>query len=299
MERKILYIINPISGTRNKQLLKKKITLLTNECNIAFEIIDTREDGDYSLLKEKIKLEKITDIVIAGGDGTVNQITGSLLNTDVRIGIIPMGSGNGLAYAAGIPNNINKSLQIVFNGEAEPCDGFMVNNKFGCMLAGLGYDAKVATDFLHQKKRGLMTYLRLCLINYFKAPHYSISIQIGDRVISKKILFISIANSNQFGNHVTIAPKASLNDGLLDVVLVPQKNKLLTTLSLLWQIGRGTIKTHKELSETNNRILYFQCSEIFVDNPQRAPLHVDGEPKETASAIHFKIIPNAFRLIRP
>lgn len=299
MERKIIYFVNPISGTRNKKHLKEQIARYTRQLQIPFEILDTSIDGDYRFVKEKIKQEKITDVVIAGGDGTINQIGSFLLGLDVNVGIIPMGSGNGLAYAAGIPKNKKKAIDIVLTGKAAPCDGFMVNHKFGCMLSGIGYDAQVAKDFLHQKKRGLLTYLRLCLINYFNAPNYKVTVQIDEKRISKNILFISIANSNQFGNHVTIAPRASLNDGLLDVVMVCKNNKLLTALALLWQIARGKIRSQEEADLKNKTIMYFQCSEIFIDNPQRAPIHVDGEPIETSTTMQVKVIPNALRLIRP
>ena len=166
MHRKILYLINPISGTKNKNVLIERISIKTTQQNIPFEIINTNKEGEYSFLNSKINEDNITDIVICGGDGTVSTISSFLIGVDVNIGILPMGSGNGLAYAAGISPKLNKALNIVFRGNTEVIDGFLVNEKFSCMLSGTGFDALVAHDFAGVKKRGLFTYIRKCF-KYF------------------------------------------------------------------------------------------------------------------------------------
>lgn len=299
MQRKILYLVNPISGTGSKSKLREAIAAHTNKAGINYEISDTRKDGDYQLLRDKIINESITDVVIAGGDGTINQVVGALQGMKVRIGLLPTGSGNGLAHAAGIPTNTVKALRLIFKGKTKPCDGFMFKNKFGCMLAGVGYDAQVAADFQLQQRRGLVTYIRLCWKNFWKAPGYSISLQFGGQLITKEVLFVSIANSNQFGNKVTIAPKASLNDGLLDIVVVLKKNSFGTVFTLLKQIAAGKIKPHETLADERSGVLYFQTAEMYIDNPQQAPLHVDGEPIGSYTSLLVRVVPNAFMLIRP
>src|SRR5258706_4587780 len=119
MHRKILYFINPVSGTRPKASLQKLIIEKTREQNIPFEIFTAEKDGHYPYLKEKIKKDKVTDVVVCGGDGTINKITAALLNVDIKIGVIPAGSGNGLALSAKIPKQSAKALQLIFNGK--PC----------------------------------------------------------------------------------------------------------------------------------------------------------------------------------
>src|SRR5689334_15111045 len=116
MNRKIIYLINPISGTKGKQAVIKKIKERTAQLRIPFEILPTNAEGNYLFLKEKILCENVTDIVVCGGDGTVNQVAGTLLQEDINIGIIPMGSGNGLALAARIPKQTDKALDIIFTG---------------------------------------------------------------------------------------------------------------------------------------------------------------------------------------
>src|SRR5438045_2180155 len=143
MDRKFIYFINPISGTGGKSLLPGIITNKTAGKKIPFEILPTNAAGDYSWLKEKIVSEKITDIIVCGGDGTVNQVASAVMGTAVNIGIIPLGSGNGLAFAAKIPKSIHKALDIIFAGNAVLIDSFYINKKFSCMLCGLGFDAQV------------------------------------------------------------------------------------------------------------------------------------------------------------
>ena len=118
MHRKLLFLINPISGTRNKNRLTQAITKETTHRNIPFEIIPTAIEGKYDFLIEKISQEKITDVIVCGGDGSINHVASALIGINVNIGIIPMGSGNGLAFAAKIPFNISKALDVIFNGKA-------------------------------------------------------------------------------------------------------------------------------------------------------------------------------------
>ena len=220
MNRKFIYFINPISGTGGKELLLEIIKTKTSEKNIPFEILHTNAAGSYAYLKEKIAVEKITDVIVCGGDGTVNQVAFALSGEAVNIGIIPMGSGNGLAFAAKIPKKVTKALDIIFAGKAEFIDSFYINKKFSCMLCGLGFDAQVAHDFAKQSKRGLKTYVKQSTKNFFAAKPYPFEIILNGEALKTEAFFISIANSNQFGNNFTIAPKASLSDGLLDIVIV-------------------------------------------------------------------------------
>ncbi len=119
--RKILFFINPISGTRNKLSLEKKIIKKCLECNIGFELLSTAVDGNYSFLRDRIQNDKITDIVICGGDGTISPVISSLLNIKINVGIIPMGSGNGLAFTAKIPRSVDRALEIIFAGKTRLC----------------------------------------------------------------------------------------------------------------------------------------------------------------------------------
>jgi YegS/Rv2252/BmrU family lipid kinase len=298
MKRKIAYFINPISGTQNKEQLLQLIERQTVAQEIHYQILETRADGNYDFLPSLIVEEGFTDIVICGGDGSVNQITAHLLQSPVNVGIIPMGSGNGLALAAGIATEHEKAMEIIFKGKAEYIDAFYINKHFSCMLCGLGFDAQVAHDFAEQKTRGLSMYVKQTVKNFLSAIPYPFIIKLNDLEIKTEAFFISIANSNQFGNHVTIAPRASLSDGFLDIVIVKKMSKIRMLYSLLMQIKLGQI-TNTEKKYHQKDIFYFQTKQLLIENPKHAPLHIDGEPATTARHFEIKVVENAFRLLQP
>ena len=298
MPRKLIFFYNPISGTKSKQALLDLIQTKTSAEGLAFEILETNAAGDYTYLHKKIAEEKVTDIIVCGGDGTVNQVAAALLNVDINIGIIPMGSGNGLALAAGIPKNAGKALDIIFKGKASFIDGFYLNQHFSCMLCGLGFDAQVAHDFAKQSRRGLATYVKQTFSNFFSAKAYPFILDIDNKRIKTEAFFISIANSNQFGNNVTIAPQASICDGLIDIVVVKKMSKVRLLFSLLKQIKMGQV-TPSEKKYHKEDILYYQSKSFTLQNPLEAPLHIDGDPAGTAKNFDIKIIEKAFRLLQP
>ncbi|HLF46396.1 MAG TPA: YegS/Rv2252/BmrU family lipid kinase [Chitinophagaceae bacterium] len=299
MQRRIIYIINPIAGTGSKTNLQKIIEEKTKQKEIPFQIFPSVASGDYSFLRSIIKEKNITDIIIAGGDGTVSQVIECLMNEGVSFGIIPCGSGNGLALAAKISKQPAKALDIIFSGKPLFTDGFFVNNHFACMLAGLGFDAKVAKDFTDEPRRGLLTYIKLSLKNFFSMKPHRFEIEIQEVKFETDAYFISIANSNQFGNNFTIAPKASLSDGLLDVVIVTAQNKVSFILQTLTQLAGWNKPQASSIIQQKKGVIYFQTEKLKIINHSGAPLHIDGEPAETPAALKIEIKKKCFRLIQP
>lgn len=289
-------MLNPIAGTGNKSrigdLIEKKLT----GSGADFEVHPTNAEGNYDAIRNKILHEGVTDVVVAGGDGTISSVVHKLRNTNVNFGLIPCGSGNGLAFCAGISKNPHKAIDLIFTGEPVPTDAFMINDHFSCMLSGLGFDAQVAHDFARQNRRGLITYIKQTYTNFIKAQPYHFEIISNGDPLSTDAFFISIANSNQFGNQFTIAPKAALNDGLLDIVIVQKMNKLHLLLAVLQQIRKGEIK---EIRYKKKGVIYYQTKKLCIKNTNAAPLHIDGDPRPTAPDFNISVVPNAFRLIRP
>jgi YegS/Rv2252/BmrU family lipid kinase len=299
-QRKIIYLINPISGTRGKRSLKELITRRTQQEGLEFSILPTDAGGDYSFLIPVIEKEKITDIVICGGDGTVSAVAAALTGGSVRIAIIPMGSGNGLAFAAGIPKDPSEALDILFAGKATWIDGFLINGKFSCMLCGIGFDGGVAHQFAREAKRGLRTYVRVTLTHFFRAQCYSFRIGLpGHPSFPVDAFFIDIANGNQFGNNVTIAPHADLHDGLLDIVIVKKASRLRLLLSATRQVLGGYKMTATPVDAGTKKVLYFQTPGLVIANPEGAPLHIDGDPAPSAGEFRIKIVPKAILLVQP
>ena len=165
------------------------------------------------------------------------------------------------------------------------------------MLTGVGFDAKVALEFSKKTKRGLRTYAVLVSKNFFSAKPYHFTIESDELKFSTEAFFISIANSNQFGNNFTIAPKALLADGLLDVVIVKKTAKPLLLYNLIKQILAG--KLQKMESSLNLPVIYFQTKQLSIENNSLAPIHIDGDPAETPEKLKIKIVPKCFRLIQP
>ena len=299
MNRKLLYLVNPISGTKRKTSLQDQIRTKTKEAGLPFEIFPSVANGDYSFLYPIIREQGFTDVIIAGGDGTINQAVNSLRNMKVQFGILPCGSGNGLAFSAGIPKNIDKALDIAFRGKSRFTDAFIINKTFACMLVGLGFDAQVAHDFANDPRRGLATYIKQTVKNFFSAKSYPFTINAHDRELKIDALFISIANSNQFGNHFTIAPKASLTDGMLDIVIMAKQNKLSMLLQAFKQVTGFNHLQELEVLDERANVLYFQTDSIRIHNPGLAPMHIDGDPSFTEALIEVQVVKSCFRLIYP
>lgn len=296
MQRRFLFLLNPKAGVQKGQPLPQLIQQRCEQVAVDYTIEHSRADADYNWLRDKITNEQITDVIIAGGDGTISAVAASIRDLPIHIGIIPRGSGNGLALAAGISTDANKAIDVIFKGQPQPVDAFMINEHFSCMLSGLGFDAQVAHEFDIQTKRGFWKYSQLIIKNLFGIKTYPFVIKAKDVNLSVNAFFISIANSNQFGNNFTIAPKASLQDGLLDVVAVEKMNLILVVIRLLWHIRFGTFNHHYK---NRKAIIYFQTNELTIHNPQKAAFHIDGDGKETAETFVIKVIPNAYSLLMP
>jgi diacylglycerol kinase (ATP) len=304
--RNIIYIINPISGTGAQNGLEQLIEQKTKAAGIRFQIFPSVESGDYTFLLPIIKEQKITDVIIAGGDGTISQVVNSLMNCYVNFGIIPCGSGNGLAYTLKIPKQTTKALDTIFKGKASSIDGFYINDQFACMLCGLGFDAKVAHDFAQQSKRGLTTYVKQVVKNFFRAKTFSFELKLNNKTFLTDAYFISIANSNQFGNNFTIAPQASLTDGLLDIVILTSQNKLSMLLQTFKQVSGHNKLLRKEFFgqatsfiEKEKEVIYFQTDKLSIVNRSQAPLHIDGDPAETPEEVKIEMKKKCFRVIQP
>ncbi|MFY7880025.1 MAG: diacylglycerol/lipid kinase family protein [Lacibacter sp.] len=296
VQRHLLFLFNPKSGSQKNKRLYDEIHEACSRSGIRYEIQTSRADGNYHDTRRHILSNAITDVIIAGGDGTISTVTSALRDLPVVFGILPLGSGNGLALAAGISRNLRSALETILKGNHRFVDAFTINQQFSCMLSGLGFDAQVAHDFDRQTKRGFLKYVELTVKNLTRMRNYTFHIQAQEVQLKTNAYFISIANSNQFGNHFTIAPKAQLSDGLIDIVVVERSNFLFLLPKIIWHIRNG--KLTENFKKTHG-IIYFQTQRLTILNPDHAPLHIDGDGKPTADRLNIEIIPHAYRLIMP
>jgi YegS/Rv2252/BmrU family lipid kinase len=305
LNRKLFYIINPIAGNGSRGSLRKQIEERTRKAGYDFECRDSAIDGNYDLIAHAIQSKGFTDIIIAGGDGTINQVVGALRYLELPFGIIPCGSGNGLARCAGLSTDPQEALDTIFSGSAMRTDGYTVNGNFACELTGLGFDGAVAHAYAQSATRGLNTYIRHAIKQFASAPSYRFIVRLFGQALSLDAYMITVANANQFGNKVTIAPYASLSDGLLDVIIVKKQHKL----PLLWRTYRQLSGQNQplrgediitSLSDKRNQqdIHYWQVSAIEIENLDDAMIHVDGEATSRVEKAKIEIAPSVFRLIR-
>ncbi|MBU6306481.1 MAG: diacylglycerol kinase [Bacteroidetes bacterium] len=305
MSRKLLYIINPIAGNGSRGLLRKLIEEQTRTAGFDFECHDSTIGGDYEELLSYAPLAGFTDIIIAGGDGTINQVVGAFRHLNLPFGIIPCGSGNGLARAAKLSTDPSKALATIFSGTPRPIDGYTVNGQFACELTGLGFDGAVAHAYASSDTRGLNTYIRHAIKQFASAPSYKFNVRVLGQEIALDAYMITVANADQFGNKVTIAPHASISDGLLDVVIVKKQNKI----PLLWRAYRQLSGRNRPLrgeeivaslssGAQQQDIHYWQVPSIEIENLGGALIHIDGEPSEAISYTQLRVLPLAFTLIR-
>jgi len=290
-KKRIRFIINPISGTRDKLFIESYIIKYINHNLFIFDIEFT-EYAHHATKLAKDAAQKDYDVVVAiGGDGSINEVASGLVNSNTALAIIPNGSGNGMAHYLKIPLNVQKAIEIINNLYITPIDTATINDKLFVSIAGLGFDALVADNFAQSKTRGFFSYFRIIIKNYFTYRRKSYLLYVGDKKFKKKAMMISLANSNQFGYNTTIAPNAVINDGLLDVCIIHRIPFLeVGLLSLLLFLKRIDISNHVEI---------IKCKEMTILQNKKRVIHIDGDPLTFEKRLHIKVNPLSLKVVVP
>ena len=283
--RKILFIANPLSGGIDKKELLNKIG---KSIRHSYEVAFTERPGHATQLAR----DTDADIVVAvGGDGTVNEVACGLLGTDKVLGIIPCGSGDGLALHLGISRNVRKAVATLNNGVITDMDCGLMDGKPFFSVAGVGLDADVAWQFSSAPHRGLGTYISLAwkLWKHYRPQTYTLTVD-GEQVVTPAV-FVTVGNSNQWGNQARIADLASVQDGLLNLVVVkPFRTWNIPVLAAKLMLGRA---------HTSRRVQTLTAKRITIDRPAAGPAHFDGDPVRKGTHIEMEIVPNALRVLTP
>jgi YegS/Rv2252/BmrU family lipid kinase len=289
MKTKIAFIINPFSGTGKKEDLPETIRNGIDLKLFDPEIVFTkfREHGT-DLAKEFV--EKDFKIIVAvGGDGTVNEVAQALVHTDCSLGIIPIGSGNGLARHLEIPMVIRKAIEQLNHSEPILIDYGLVNGKPFFCTCGTGFDAYVSTEFAKSKNRGIMSYIEKIVTGYFsyKSQNYHL---LGEGIdLNVKAFVMTFANASQWGNNAYIAPLASVQDGQIDISIM-SNFPVIAIPTLALNLFAKTID--KDLFMTTLR-----SEEITLFREETGPFHYDGEPYEEGKEIHIKTIRDGLKVL--
>ncbi len=289
MKNKLLFLINPISGVGDQSRIHELIKDYVSKDRYTIDIKYTLYAGHGRELAMNAVKEKFNAVIVAGGDGSVNETASALSNTSLALGIIPNGSGNGLARHLKIPLNPVESIHRINKFKSITIDTFSINGQFACNLAGIGFDALVAHEFAKVKIRGLLSYLKLIFKLYASYQPVFYKIIYNNTEYVTKPLLLAIANSNQFGNGAQIAPQANISDGYLDVCLL-EKVSLLKAPLLGFTMITGKINRLKIMK-------YFKLKEFIIENPSLSKVHIDGDPILTSAYFSVKINPLSLNVL--
>lgn len=291
MKKKIIFIINPISGHHNKNnfphLVDKHIDKNQYEYSIAF----TEYAGHATELTMKAIEDGFEYIAAVGGDGTINEIAKCLIGKKQVLIIIPLGSGNGLARHLELPFKVERLInEVINNGKVYKIDTAVMNGIPFISIAGIGFDALIADYFAKDENRGFLTYAKLVTEKYpnYKQKEYTLILD-DETTIECKPFFVTFANSSQFGYNAEISPKASVQDGLLDVCIFKKPNILevpiVATYFLVKQIDKS------------NFIDIYKAKKIKVIRKEAEVTNIDGEPVEMNKDITVEINPLSLNIL--
>lgn len=291
--KNIAFIINPISGAKETQNAKRKLPKLIMQTldmeqwlpNIVF----TEYAGHATELAHQYARMGFDAVVAVGGDGTVNEVARGLKDTKTALGILPMGSGNGFARHLNIPIRPQKALEMINHSEPINVDYGLANGRLFVSTCGTGFDAVVADNFAGSNKRGFMTYLQNTLKVAFSYQPQTYHI-VGDGLdVTHKAFLITFANANQWGYEAMIAPKASVQDGKMDIMLM-SSHAILGSASLALRLFTGSIDNSYFMDT-------IRAKEITLEREEVAPFHIDGDPVEMDKNIHIKIVSDGLKVL--
>ena len=288
-KQRIRFIINPISGKVRKKNLPDKIAANIDTARFDYEIKYSEYAGHAKILAEEAVAEQFDIVVAAGGDGSINEIGVPLIGTDVALGIIPCGSGNGFSHHVDLPMDAVKAIQVINQGQRHKVDTVTVNGIPFISIAGTGVDAKIADDYAKDPHRGFDTYFKYIVRNYVTYREQNYTIIMPEQTIETKALFISFANSNEQGYNIPISPHASLQDGKVDLCVVRKPNPLELPIVGGYMLDKMMDKAPK--------VDIYQTSEAKIIREKADVINIDGESIMTGKDLEIKVKPLSLNII--
>ena len=278
----MLFIVNPISGKGRKQ------RIISSLKEAGYEVVCT----EYAGHAEQLAREASAQVIVAvGGDGTVNEIARGLVGTGKTLGIIPCGSGDGLARHLGISHKFETALKTITSGKTSPLDAGKIDGRMFFSVCGVGFDAVVSENFAKCGKRGLSSYIREGLKAWMAYIPEKYQITIDGKEIEHEAMLITIGNSNQWGNGAKITPLADSSDGILDITVVDAFRSIeIPFLASKLMTGR----THK-----SRRVHTYRGQDIKITRTTEGPAHADGDWFEAGKEVEINIIPHALNVLVP
>lgn len=287
--KNIAFIVNPVSGTKTKNRITKLIRELLNKELFSPTVVTTEYAGHATQLAQQFALEGYYAVIAVGGDGTINEVGKGLCGTNTALGIIPNGSGNGFARHLEISTRMNRAVEMLNNSEVISVDYCTVNDIPFFSTFGVGFDALVAQDFSNTS-RGLKGYIESILKDIFQYKPEQYHLQGEGIDLTTSAFLINFANASQWGYDACIAPKASLQDGWMDVAIVSEF-PLIKAPELAWQLFTKSI-------DENHYMHTIRVKEIMLERENdSSPVHIDGTPTQMAKDLHIKIVEDGLKVL--
>lgn len=289
LKKRILFIINPISGGKAKAHVPQVIAQELDSSQFSHECVFTEYVGHARELAKQAVADGLDVVVSVGGDGTNNEIASALVGSPVVMGLIPMGSGNGLGTALQIPFKPAEAVKLINRFRHILMDSATINGHPIFNVSGMGFDARISARFAKDKGRGLWGYVRntFAEIAQYQPEWYQISFE--GQVHRRKAFMINLANSSQFGNNAHISPEASITDGLLDICVV-KPFPLYKFPVLAWRLFSRSAHRSKYIE-------IFKVKEVHIERDMPGPVHLDGEPVELGTELHIEMKPASLHII--
>lgn len=281
--------MNPISGTIRKSGIPKIIEKTLDKEYYEFSIAETNYSGHAYEIAKDAKEKGFYAVVAVGGDGTVNEVAKAIVHSDTALGILPCGSGNGLARHLMLPLDIQKAVEVINMHTVHDLDYGLINNiPFFC-TCGMGFDAFISMKFAEAGKRGPVTYLENILREglKYKPETYEIIDENGTSI--RRAFLISCANASQYGNNAYIAPQASMSDGLLDITIMEPLDMI--------EASQISIDMFNKTLNNNSKIKTFKTKQIQVHREKAGFIHYDGEPVMTDADVDISVVNKGIKII--
>lgn len=290
-KKSVYVIINPRSGTSAKENLPHKIAAALDPHRFTVHIFITGYAGHgYELAKLAVE-NKADYVIAAGGDGTVNEVGRALVHSNSALGIIPLGSGNGLGRDLHIPLNIEGALEIIAEEHVKSIDYGKANDHIFLCTCGFGFDAEVAGKVAGKKNRGSLMYLKNMLETFFVQKPNTYEIICPEGTIKDEAFVVTCANASQYGYDAHIAPHADIQDGKMNIAIL----KPLTILD----VPKTSIQLFTKTIDENKKMEELTTSKAIIKREKEGVMHIDGDPMQMGKEIHVEIITRALKVIAP
>lgn len=289
MKRKILFVINPISGGKSKFNFPAKVDKYLDKSIFDVECIFTEYQGHGSMLAKNAIENGFEFLVAVGGDGTINEIASAVEGSEKTLGIIPFGSGNGLARSLGIPLGEIQAIKRINKLHVSKIDSCLLNGRKFFNMAGIGFDAQISARFAENVKRGFSNYIKIAIseVSNYRAQKYSLLID--GKLYESEAFMISLANSSQYGNNAHISPFASLNDGKLDICILKPFP--------LYKFPALALRMFRKSTHRSKYLQIIQGSSIIIKRECEAAVHLDGDPFSMGKELSVEIIPQSLNIL--